>query len=195
METIQLIGNDVLLRLMTKDDVEGIYASCQDKRIWTHMSQTLQTKEDVQAYVKQALVNREAGTEYPFVIVLRATNEIIGSTRFFDIATAHKSLELGHTWLHPSVWRTNINTECKYLLLSYCFEQLQYQRVQIKTGHQNTRSQKAIERIGATKEGILRNHMIRPNGEVRHTVMYSVVQEEWPEVKRHIEGLMKKYGK
>lgn len=194
METIQLIGEAVLLRPMTKKDVEGIHTYCQDERIWAHMSQNLQTREDVQAYVEQALVNREAGTEYPFVIVLRATNEIVGSTRFFDIDTAHKRLELGHTWLHPSVWRTNVNTECKYLLLSYCFEQLQFQRVQIKTGHKNTQSQKAIERIGATKEGILRNHMIRPNGEVRHTVMYSVVQEEWSEVKRHIEGLMRKFS-
>lgn len=190
METIELFGEAVLLKPMTKEDVEGIYACCQDERIWTNMFDTLQTREDVQAYVDQALTNRETGTEYPFVIVLRATNEIIGSTRFFDIATAHKRLELGHTWLHPSVWRTNVNTECKYLLLTYCFEQLQLQRVQIKTGHKNTRSQKAIERIGATKEGILRNHMIRPNGEVRHTVMYSVVQEEWLEVKRHIERLM-----
>jgi len=194
MKTIQLTGENVLLRSMTKNDVEGIYACCQDERIWAHMSQTLQTREDVNAYVEQALINREAGTEYPFVTVLRATNEIVGSTRLFDIATAHKRLELGHTWLHPSVWRTNVNTECKYLLLSYCFEQLQYQRVQIKTSHENTQSQKAIERIGATKEGILRNHMIRPNGEVRHTVMYSVVREEWLEVKRHIEGMMEKYG-
>ncbi len=195
METFQLIGDIVLLRPMTKDDVEGIYANCQDERIWTHMVQTLQTKGDVQAYVEQALVNQGAGTEHPFVIVLRATNEIVGSTRFFDISTAHKHLELGHTWLHPSVWRTNVNTECKYLLLSYCFEQLQFQRVQIKTGHENIQSQKAIERIGAKKEGILRNHMIRPNGEVRHTVMYSVVQEEWPEVKQHIEELMEKHRK
>ena len=194
MESIQLIGEAILLRPMTKEDVEGIYVCCQDKQIWTHMSQTLQTREDVQTYVEQALANRETGTEYPFVIVLRATNEIVGSTRLFDIATAHKRLELGHTWLHPSVWRTNVNTECKYLLLSYCFEQLQFQRVQIKTGHKNAQSQKAIERIGATKEGILRNHMIRPNGEVRHTVMYSVVQEEWLEVKQHIEGLMRKFS-
>lgn len=193
MESIQLNGEIVMLRPMTKDDVEGIYACCQDERIWTHMLHTLQTREDVQAYVEQALANREAGTENTFVIVLRATNEIVGSTRFFDIATTHKRLELGHTWLHPSVWRTNVNTECKYLLLSYCFEQLQYQRVQIKTGHENNQSQKAIERIGAKKEGLLRNHMIRPNGKVRHTVMYSVVQGEWPEVKQHIEELMEKH--
>ncbi|WP_318616585.1 GNAT family N-acetyltransferase [Sporosarcina sp. YIM B06819] len=195
MENIQLIGEAVLLRPMTKEDGEGIYACCRDERIWSHMSQSLQTRKDVDAYIEQALVNRDAGTEYPFVIVLRATNEIVGSTRFFDIATAHKRLELGHTWLHPSVWRTNVNTECKYLLLSYCFEQLQFQRVQIKTGHENIQSQKAIERIGAKKEGILRNHMIRPNGKVRHTVMYSVVQEEWLEVKQRIEGLMGEYRK
>lgn len=194
METIQLIGEAILLRPMTKEDAEGIYACCQDERIWTHMSQTLQTREDVDAYIEQALAHQETGTEYPFVIVLRSTNEIVGSTRFFDIATAHKRLEIGHTWLTPSVWRTNVNTECKYLLLSYCFEQLHFQRVQIKTGHENIQSQKAIERIGATKEGTLRNHMIRPNGKVRHTVMYSVVQEEWSDVKQHIEGLMRKFS-
>jgi len=193
METIQLYGDAVVLRPMTKNDVDGIHAHCQDERIWTHMLDTLKTKEDVQTYIEQALVNRETGTEYPFVIVLRATNEIIGSTRFFDIATAHKRLEIGHTWLHPSFWRTNINTECKYLLLSYCFNQLQFQRVQLKTGHENSQSQKAIERIGAKKEGVLRNHMIRPNGTVRHTVMYSVVEGDWPEVKQHIEGLMESY--
>lgn len=195
METIQLYGDAVVLRPMTKNDVDGIYACCQDERIWTHMLDTLKTKEDVQTYIEQALVNRETGTEYPFVIVLRATNEIIGSTRFSDIATAHKRLEIGHTWLHPSFWRTNINTECKYLLLSYCFSQLQFQRVQLKTGHENSQSQKAIERIGAKKEGVLRNHMIRPNGTVRHTVMYSVIEEDWPEVKQRIEGLMESYQK
>ncbi|WP_338654360.1 GNAT family N-acetyltransferase [Sporosarcina psychrophila] len=195
METIQLYGDAVVLRPMTKNDVDGIYACCQDERIWTHMLDTLKTKEDVQTYIEQALVNRETGTEYPFVIVLRATNEIIGSTRFSDIATAHKQLEIGHTWLHPSFWRTNINTECKYLLLSYCFNQLQFQRVQLKTGHENSQSQKAIERIGAKKEGILRNHMIRTNGTVRHTVMYSVIEEDWPEVKQRIEGLMERYQK
>ncbi|WP_203248310.1 GNAT family N-acetyltransferase [Sporosarcina beigongshangi] len=195
MEAIQLIGETVLLRPMTEDDVEGIYGCCQDERIWAHLPQTLQTREDVQAHIEQALVDREQGAEYPFVIVLLETNEIIGSTRFLDIATAHKRLEIGYTWLHPSVWRTNVNTECKYLLLTYCFEQLQFQRVQIKTGHENTQSQKAIERIGATKEGVLRNHMIRPNGTVRHTVMYSVVQEEWLEVKQHIERLMEVYKK
>ena len=194
MKTILLNGETVILRPMTTEDLEDIYAHCQDERIWTHMSQTLRTKEDVRTYIEQALVNQKTGTECPFVIVLRDTNEIVGSTRFFDIAIEHKRLEIGHTWLHPSVWRTNVNTECKYLLLSYCFEHLQFQRVQIKTGHENTRSQKAIERIGATKEGILRNHMIQPNGKVRHTVMYSVVQEEWPEVKLHLEGLMEKYS-
>jgi N-acetyltransferase len=153
METIQLNGEAVILRPMTKDDIEGIFMCCQDKRIWTHMSQTLETREDVYAYIEQALVNQKKGMEYPLVIVLRELNEIIGSTRFLDISTVDKRLEIGSTWLHPLYWRTNINTECKYLLLSYCFDQLQFQRVQIKTGHENIQSQKAIERIGAKKKG------------------------------------------
>lgn len=119
METIQLIGNDVLLRLMTKDDVEGIYASCQDKRIWTHMSQTLQTKEDVQAYVKQALVNREAGTEYPFVIVLRATNEIIGSTRFLILPLPIKVWSSDTPgYIHPFGVQTSIQNANIYCYLT-----------------------------------------------------------------------------
>lgn len=193
MEPIQLHGNTVSLRQMTMDDIEGIYECCQDERIWAHLPITLTTKENVQTYVEQALVNKEKGMEYPFVIVLRETNKIIGSTRFLDISTEHKRLEIGYTWLHPAYWRTPVNTECKYLLLSYSFEHLQFQRVQIKTGHENSQSQKAIERIGAKKEGVLRNHMIRPNGKIRHTVMYSVIKEEWPETKHHIEKLMEKY--
>ncbi len=96
--------------------------------------------------------------------------------------------------LTPAYWRTAINTNCKYLLLRYCFEHLHLQRVQIKTDHDNIRSQKAIERIGATKEGILRNHMIRKDGTTRHTVMYSITMEEWPQVKKHIESLLVQLG-
>ena len=138
---------------MTKDDVDGIFACCQDERIWTHMSHTLQTREDVRAYIEQALVNREAGTEYPFVIVLRATNEIIGSTRFFDIATAHKHLEIGHTWLHPSFWRTNINTECKYLLLSYCFSSYSFNEYKLKQVMKIPNHKKRLNGLVLKKKG------------------------------------------
>jgi len=193
MDTIDLVGEVVYLRDITWDDAQDILNICDD-RIFEHTTYCLRTIEDVEKFIQSALKNKQAGTEYPFVIVHKETNQIIGSTRFLDISKEHKRIEIGSTWLHPSYWETAVNTECKYLLLNYCFEQQNYQRVQIKTGHENIQSQKAIERIGAKKEGILRNHMILPNGKVRHTVMYSVIREEWEEVKTHLEALTKKYS-
>lgn len=107
----------------------------------------------------------------------------VGCTSFLDISPMHKRLEIGATWLNPALWRSPINTNCKFLLLTHCFEQLKLNRVQLKTGHENKRSQKVIERIGAVKEGILRNHMIRKEGIIRHAVMYSIIKEEWFTVK------------
>ena len=110
---------------------------------------------------------------------------------FLDIAAAHKRLEIGATWVQPCFWNTNVNTICKYLLLQYCFEARELNRVQIKTGHENYRSQKAIERLGATKEGYLRNHMVQRNGKIRHTVIYSIIKEDWPAIKqRFLENLL-----
>lgn len=107
-----------------------------------------------------------------------------------DIDYQQKRLEIGFTWITPTKWRTPINTECKYLLLKYAFEQLSVNRVQIKTDHENKRSQAAIERLGAKKEGILRNHMIRSNGTIRNTVVYSIIDSEWSDVKLRLEGLL-----
>lgn len=193
MENIKLIGENIYLRELREEDAEEIFSICDDSRVWEHMPYNLVTMQAVQRFIRTALENKKASKEYPFVIFHKKTNKIIGSTRFMDIAHEHKRLEIGSTWIHPNYWKTAANTECKYLLLSYCFEQLQYQRVQIKTGHENVQSQRAIERIGAKKEGILRNHMIRPNGNIRHTVMYSVIKEEWPETKLHIERLINAY--
>lgn len=180
----------ILIREMELDDGEGIFAASRDKIIWRHMTQNIDTIEDAVQYVQKALMAKEQGAEIPFVIIDRNTNKIIGSTRFLDVHFEHKRLEIGSTWINPSQWRTAVNTNCKYLLLCYCFEELQLQRVQLKTDHENLRSQKAIERIGAKKEGILRNHMIRPDGTIRHTVMYSITSEEWPAVKEHLQQLM-----
>lgn len=183
-----ILENDVVqLRLIAHEDVKGILEAAKDPTIWVHMSDTLLTEEAVLQYVENAVREHESDQAYKLMIICKETGKIIGSTTLFDISLQHKRLEIGYTWITPAYWRTNINTNCKYLLLTYCFEQLGLQRVQIKTDHENIRSQKAIERLGATKEGILRNHMIRKNGTIRHTVMYSIVQEEWPEVKEHFE--------
>ena len=187
MNTIILENDVVQLRPIELGDVEGILEAASDPKVWTHMSDTLLTKAAVLDYIEKAVKEREAGQSHKFVIISKETGKIIGSTTFFDISSEHKRLEIGHTWLTPSYWRTNINTNCKYLLLMYCFEQWGMHRVQIKTDHENLRSQKAIERLGATKEGVLRNHMIRKDGTIRHTVMYSVIKEDWPEMKRNFE--------
>lgn len=192
MKTIIHLENEkILLRPVQAEDVEGILNAANYPAIWEHMSVSLLTKEAVQNYVEKAIKERAANQSYKFVIVVKETNEIIGSTSFLDIAENHKSVEIGSTWITPKYWRTDINTNCKYLLLKYCFEEWELNRVQIKTGHENIRSQKAIERLGATKEGILRNHMIRKEGSIRHTVMYSIIKEDWPAIKeRFLQKLL-----
>lgn len=186
----QLQNQIVTLKPMEIDDIDEIFSVACYKEIWTHMSIAVEQKEDVINYVNAALQAKETGAEFPFVILDSKTNRIIGSTRLMDIHKNHKRGEIGFTWLTPDYWRTAINTNCKYLLLTYCFEILGWHRVQIKTDHENFRSQKAIERIGATKEGVLRHHMIRKDGSIRHTVMYSITSDEWRDVKKHIEGLL-----
>ena len=183
----KLENNVVALLPIKREYIDGIFEAAQDSRIWEHMSVDLTTKENVVSYVEDSLNKQANGTDFAFVIMDQLMGKIIGCTWFLDISLPHKRLEIGSTWITPSYWRTSVNTNCKYLLLEYCFEELQLYRVQIKTGHENLRSQQAIERIGATKEGVLRNHMIRKEGLIRHTVMYSIIQEEWPQIKKHFE--------
>ncbi len=181
----------VVLKPITKEAVLELLAAGSYPEIWTYLPTTIEQKSDVHNFVDKALTAKMQKKEFPFAIVDKISGKIIGSTRFMDIDEKHRRLEIGNTWITPAFWRTAANTNCKYLLLQYCFEVLDLQRVQIKTDQENLRSQKAIERIGAKKEGILRNHMIRKDGTARHTVMYSITLEEWSEVKGHLENLMK----
>jgi len=187
---MELENEIVKLKPLELNDLSGILEAASYPEIWSHMSTTIEKMVDVNNFVENALLMRHNKTEFPFVIVDKKTGEIIGSTRFMDIDDTHQRVEIGTTWLTPAYWRTAINTNCKYLLLQYCFETLHLQRVQIKTDLENSQSQKAIERIGATKEGVLRNHMIRKDGTTRHTVMYSITLEEWPQVKIHLNQLL-----
>ncbi|MGA4722161.1 GNAT family N-acetyltransferase [Fictibacillus nanhaiensis] len=191
------IENEIVRLIpMEMEHVEGIQEAANDERIWQHMSVDLTDKNAVVSYVEDAVKWRQDGTDEAFVIVHQETDTFVGATWFLDISVPHKRLEIGSTWIHPDYWRSNINTNCKYLLLEHCFEERSLQRIQIKTSHQNLRSQAAIERIGAKKEGILRNHMIQRDGSVRHTVLYSVVSEEWSTIKKHFEdNLLQKTGR
>jgi RimJ/RimL family protein N-acetyltransferase len=140
--------------------------------------------------VTQALQDQAQGTSLPFAIRDLASERLVGSTRYLRIEVQHRGLEIGWTWLTPSAQRTGINTECKYLLLRHAFEQLGAIRVQLNTHYLNRQSQQAIERLGAVKEGVLRNHRIMPDGSYRHSVYYSVIENEWPKVKAELEVKM-----
>ncbi|WP_372516680.1 GNAT family N-acetyltransferase [Paenibacillus silviterrae] len=182
-----LIGNKIKLVPMEAGHDEGIYEAGRFPEIWELTQGRIESLDDARAYIAKAL---EQSNAIPFVISELSSNRIVGSTRLFDFSHANRGVEIGSTWLTPAVWRTFVNTECKYLLLKHCFESLGMIRVQLKTDSRNLRSQRAIERLGAVKEGILRNHMILPDGYVRDSVYYSITDKEWPEVKQRLEKSM-----
>lgn len=191
MQNIILQNEAVLLRKMTLEDTQAIADIAMDERIWTYTQYTVENSTDVQNYVKSVLASSLDGSQYPFVIIDRHTNKIVGSTRYYNIDSVNKRLELGYTWITPSYWRTNINTNCKYLLLEYCFEQLGYHRLQLAADERNIRSCTAMKRIGAIQEATLRKHMICKDGYHRNSVIFSFIDDVWVETKLHIQSLLK----
>lgn len=190
MKEVVLENQIVKLRPMAMGDIDAIFEVSADERIWAFLSFTLTSKEAVERYVTEQVALAEQGERIVFVVFDKITNRIIGSTSIFDISEHHARAEIGATWLTPMYWRTSINTNCKYLLLQYMFEELQFERVQLKTDNLNERSQRAIEGIGAQFEGRLRKHMRRKDGTMRDTMMYSIIREDWPSVKHMLEERM-----
>jgi N-acetyltransferase len=174
---------------MEAGHIPGLWEAAKPEEIWEYTYSKLKSYEAVEKMVKVALNDREKGVSYPFVILTEESGQIIGSTRYLNISSAHKSVEIGWTWYNPAVWRTRVNTECKFLLLQNAFENWNLNRVQLKTDARNQRSQRAIERLGAIKEGVLRKDTIIEDGYIRDSVYYSILKEEWPGVK---ENLLKK---
>ncbi len=185
----ELCGFGVRLVAMTMSHVDGLLEAARDARIWTHLPIRAPSSVAVMTrIVEDAIVGRDGGREWPFVTF--ADGRIVGSTRFLDIRPAHRGLEIGWTWLSPGVQRTHVNTACKRLLLAACFEELGIERVQLKTDIRNEQSQRAIERLGATREGVLRHHMLRPDGTWRDSIMYSLVASEWLAVKAKLDAAL-----
>jgi RimJ/RimL family protein N-acetyltransferase len=150
----------------------------------------VRTEEQMTVFVRQVLAGQAQGTDLPFAVIHQETGRAVGCTRYMAIQRQHRGLEIGGTWYAPAHQRTGVNTECKFLLLRHAFEMLGCLRVQLKTDLRNERSQKAIERIGAIKEGVLRKCLIMPDGYARSTVVYSILDDEWPGVKGRLERLM-----
>ncbi len=153
------------------------------KELWEFTAAKVNGPEDFKRYFDQALKEKAANSSYPFAIFDKKQNRYAGSTRFGNISFENKRMEIGWTWYHPELQRTGLNRQCKFMLLSYGFETLGLNRIELKTSHLNNKSQTAMEKIGAVKEGTLRNHMINEDGTVRSTVYFSFLKEEWPEVK------------
>ena len=191
VEPVVLTGNVVRLEPMQPQHAQALLEAGQDHSNWTYMwADPNGSLESIQAWMSVALAEMEQGSTLPFVTIQQSSGRIVGSTRYMDIRAKDYGLEIGGTWLMPEVRRTAINTECKYLLLRHAFETLGAIRVQLKTDSRNLRSQQAIERLGAIKEGVLRNHIIMPDGQYRHSVYYSVIKQEWPAVKARLEAFM-----
>ncbi len=190
---VVLIGKHVRLEPLSETHVTGLAAVGNDASIWRYNPSSEATTETaMRKWVLNSLRQRDEGSEQPFAVIHLASGKIAGATRYMDIRPAHRGLEIGATWYGITFQRTAVNTEAKYLLLRHAFERLGCIRVQLKTDLRNERSQKAIERIGAVREGVLRNHMILPNGVYRHSVYFSILDSEWPAVKIRLEELLAK---
>jgi RimJ/RimL family protein N-acetyltransferase len=185
---VKLTGRDVRLELMRPEHAEGLFAASRDESIWDYLpTEWPTTVDEMRAWIDGALAQHAAGARVPFTVIDAASDAILGSTSYLDISEPDRHLEIGWTWYSPTVWRSRVNTECKYLLLRHAFETLGCIRVQLRTDLRNERSQRAIERIGGQREGTLRHLQIIRGGQLRSVVFYSLLADEWPARKAWFE--------
>lgn len=190
-----LSGQQIELIPLEKIHFDELYVAASDKDLWTLIPTDCSERDTFIKTYEFSLAEREIGNQYPFVIKHKETNRLIGSTRFFEIYPADKKLEIGWTWIIKEYWGTTVNLECKLLLLNFCFDTLQLNRVQLKTKDTNLRSRKAIEKIGGVFEGILRKDKIQSDGSTRNAAYYSIIDSEWKFAKEKIETQIKERNK
>ncbi|MEZ5567816.1 MAG: GNAT family protein [Halioglobus sp.] len=185
---VVLRGEGIRLEPLNEEHAQGLYNRGRCAADWAYMPRTCFIDlADTRQWIAQAL---NAPHQRPFAIIETHKERIVGSTRFLNIRAEHRSLEIGWTWLGQEWQRTRVNTEAKLLLLTHAMERLGCVRVEFKTDARNQRSQQALERMGATREGVLRNHMIVQGNHVRDSVYYSVIDTEWPKVKKTLQRLL-----
>jgi RimJ/RimL family protein N-acetyltransferase len=192
VEPVTLEGRHVRLEPMARVRAEPIAAAlaaaAADGSMWESKVTTIPRPEGMRAYVDQALAEFDAGVSLPFVTIDRESRRAVGTTRYMNIEAPHRRLEVGTTWIGQSFQRTAINTDAKYVMLKHAFETLRCIAVDLRTHEKNAQSRAAIERLGARLDGILRNHRIMPDGTLRNTAAYSIVDAEWPAVKARLEA-------
>ncbi|MDE3104601.1 MAG: GNAT family N-acetyltransferase [Acidobacteriota bacterium] len=182
-ETPTLTGRLVRLEPLGLHHLPALEAVALDPRIWRYMLVDVRTPQQLRSWLEAALAMQASGNALPWATVVQATGQVVGSTRFVDLDRKHGTVELGHTWIAPALHGSGLNPEAKLLQLTYAFETLGLRRVALKTHHENLQSQAAMRKMGATQEGIFRNHFVMPDGSQRHSVWFSITREDWPQVK------------
>jgi RimJ/RimL family protein N-acetyltransferase len=183
---VTLTGNLVILEPIAPSHAQGLIEATQDGALWQLWFTSVPEPEQVREFISTALDLQQADAALAFSVIEISSGRILGSTRFCNIDTKNRRLEIGYTWYRQSAQRTGVNTECKLLLLQHAFEHLQCIAVEFRTNWHNHRSRTAIARLGAKQDGILRQHMLMPDGQYRDTVVFSILNSEWPAVKAQL---------
>ncbi|HKE93343.1 MAG TPA: GNAT family protein [Povalibacter sp.] len=183
---VVLESNGIRLEPLTEGHHDELIAAATDGRLWELWFTAVPTPETARDFIRYALKGLEAGNMLPWVVRELSGGRIIGTTRYHDIVATIDRVEIGYTFYAKSWQRTHVNTTCKLLLLTHAFEQLHCKVVGLRTDNFNFASQRAIEALGAKRDGVLRHHQARKDGTVRDSVMYSILEHEWPDVKRHL---------
>ena len=192
VEPVTLKARDLALVPLSLDHEEGLRAAAADGELWKLRVTSVPEPHETRAYIETALQGREAGHRFAFAVTEAETGTVLGSTSFHDILPAVKRVEIGYTWYARRCQRTHVNTSCKLLMLAHAFDTLGCNVVGWRTDNFNFASQRAIERLGAKKDGVIRGHAMRRDGTIRDTVMYSLAAGEWPEVKAQLLYLLDK---
>jgi N-acetyltransferase len=189
---VVLEGKVVRLEPLALHHLDALCAVGLEPSLWALTTSRIASRGEMQHYVEAALGEQAVGSALPFATVERATNTVVGSTRYGNIVPQHRRAEIGWTWIAPRWQRTAVNTEAKYLMLRHAFDVMACRRVELKTSALNARSRAAMLRIGATEEGTLRRHMVQPDGSARDSVYFSVIDEEWPAVRERLEEMLRR---
>ncbi|CAA9329064.1 MAG: N-acetylglutamate synthase related protein [uncultured Gemmatimonadaceae bacterium] len=191
---LHLAGHGVELAPLDASHAPELAAAAADGRLWELWFTSVPAPEQVEAYIDDALAGQRAGHMLPWVVRELGGGRVVGTTRYHDIVPTIDRVEIGYTWYAAAWQRTHVNSACKRLLLAHAFEVLGCQVVGLRTDRFNAASQRAIEALGARRDGVLRHHAARRDGSVRDTVMYSILAGEWPDVRRHLDSRMARQG-
>lgn len=192
LQPVTLEGDIVRLEPLALHHVDALAAVGLDPALWRLQPEPVASADDMRRYVERALAAQATGACLPFAILRRADGQVIGATRYMDIALAHKRLEIGATWLSPASQRSGANTEAKLLLLQHAFETIGIMRIVFKTEAANTQSRQAILRIGGVEEGVFRKHLIAQSGRIRDMAYFAILDEDWPAVKARLQDRLRR---